>query len=749
MVKIRNLKIGSKVLLALVSVTFIAIMAIAYTSYFTAKNFLQKAIFNQLISTREIKATQLESYFDLINRQLITFSRDQMIIEAMKAFKASFYKLPEELGGKINITEVNSSLNNYYLNEYLPRLAQFTTQLQKAEYYQPTELSAKFAQYLYISNNKNVIDNKKKLIDSGDGSSYSKVHSMYHAAIYEYIRSFGYEDLFFVDHKTGNIVYSVSKEIDFASSILNDSYKNTNLYEVFIAANAIDENNPTKLTDFKPYYPLFNAFNAFEAVPIFDGKEQIGIIVLRMPHSEINAIMTNKNAWNNMGFGKSGETYLVASDYTIRNEPRGLIENKEKFLSSLYKAGFSDGQSKRMLELINRYNSAIGLYPVRTKAAVQSINGTSGNEMTTNTFGETVLSAYKPLEINGVKWGMISEINAKEAFYPIEQLRKEFLVFTVGLLALASIVSLVFAHYVITRPVKHMLDSANDLLLGDGDLTKRIYIRSDDEIGKTAKALNGFLDKLQHVILNIGIVMEMLLELATKISVAAKSVSDAATFQASSVDQTCITLDQINSSITQNAASAKGTENIATNASNDAKQGGNAISNTISVMQSITNKISIIDDIAYKTNLLALNAAIEAARAGEQGKGFAVVASEIRKLSERTQIAAQEISVLAEKSTNISTEAERFLNKIVPVIAQTAESVHEIASLSANQSVAVQQIDKTMGVIDAQTKKNASAAQDLANIAQEIAKKTKDLKDLIAFFKVTQQKQIDLIPPSD
>jgi methyl-accepting chemotaxis protein len=748
-VKIRNLKIGSKVLLALVSVTFIAIMAIAYTSYFTAKNFLQKAIFNQLISTREIKATQLESYFDLINRQLITFSRDQMIIEAMKAFKASFYKLPEELGGKINITEVNSSLNNYYLNEYLPRLAQFTAQLQKAEYYQPTELSAKFAQYLYISNNKNVIDNKKKLIDSGDGSSYSKVHSMYHAAIYEYIRSFGYEDLFFVDHKTGNIVYSVSKEIDFASSILNDSYKNTNLYEVFIAANAIDENNPTKLTDFKPYYPLFNAFNAFEAVPIFDGKEQIGIIVLRMPHSEINAIMTNKNAWNNMGFGKSGETYLVASDYTIRNEPRGLIENKEKFLSSLYKAGFSDGQSKRMLELINRYNSAIGLYPVRTKAAVQSINGTSGNEMTTNTFGETVLSAYKPLEINGVKWGIISEINAKEAFYPIEQLRKEFLVFTVGLLALASIVSLVFAHYVITRPVKHMLDSANDLLLGDGDLTKRIYIRSDDEIGKTAKALNGFLDKLQHVILNIGIVMEMLLELATKISVAAKSVSDAATFQASSVDQTCVTLDQINSSITQNAASAKGTENIATNASNDAKQGGNAISNTISVMQSITNKISIIDDIAYKTNLLALNAAIEAARAGEQGKGFAVVASEIRKLSERTQIAAQEISVLAEKSTNISTEAERFLNKIVPVIAQTAESVHEIASLSANQSVAVQQIDKTMGVIDAQTKKNASAAQDLANIAQEIAKKTKDLKDLIAFFKVTQQKQIDLIPPPD
>ena len=749
MVKIRNLRIGSKVLLALVSVTFIAIVSIAYTSYFTAKNFLQKAIFNQLISTREIKATQLESYFDFINRQLISFSRDQMIIEAMKLFKASFYKLPEELNGKISINDINLSLNNYYSNEYLPRLAQFTNQLQKKEYYQPTELSARIAQYLYISNNKNVTANKNKLIDSGDGSSYSKVHSAYHSAIYEYIHSFGYEDLFFVDHKTGNVVYSVSKEIDFGSSLLNDSYKNTNIYEVFAAVNNVaDQENLTKLTDFKPYYPLYNAFNAFNAVPIFDGKEQIGVIILRMPHNEINAIMTNKNAWRNMGFGLTGETYLVASDYTIRNEPRGLIENKEKFLSSLSKAGFSGGQSKRMIELINKYNSAIGLYPVRTKAALQSISGVADNDITTNTFGEEVLSAYKPLEINGVKWGILSEIDAREAFYPIEQLQKEFLIFTVGLLLLAAIVSLVFAHYVITKPVKHMLDSANDLLLGDGDLTKRISVRSDDEIGETAKALNRFLEKLQHVVLNIGIVMEVLLELSNKISASAKLVSDAASFQATSVDQTCITLDQINSSISQNATSAKGTENIATAASNDAKQGGNAISNTIAVMQSITNKISIIDDIAYKTNLLALNAAIEAARAGEQGKGFAVVASEIRKLSERTQIAAQEISVLAEKSTNISTEAEKFLNKVVPVITQTAESVHEIAYASEHQSVAVQQIDKTMGIIDEQTKKNATAARDLANIAQEIAQKTKDLKNLIAFFKVIQQ-QIDLTPPSD
>ena len=747
MFNVRNFTVGSKVLLALVSVTFVATMTIAYISYCTAKSFLQKSIFNQLIAAREIKATQIESYFDFINRQLIIFAKDRMIIDAMKLFKASFYKLPEELAGKIKMEDVNFSLNHYYASEYLPRLAQFTNQVQKIEYYQPTELSGKIAQYLYVSSNKNAVEHKDKLLDPLDGSSYSKVHNLYHTGLSEYINSFGYEDLLFIDHKTGNIIYSTAKSIDFAASLLADAYKNTNLYEVFAATRNVEQNNLSKLSDFKPYYPLYNAFNAFNAAPIFDGNEQIGVVVFRMPHNEINLIMTNNNAWSGMGFGQTGETYLVGSDYTIRNQPRYLTEHKEAFLSSLNKVGFNSIQSKKMVDFINKYNSAIGLYPVRTVAAMEAIEGTAGNKLIKNTFGDMVLSSYKPLEINGVKWGIISEMYAKEAFAPIDELKKEFLIFTLGLLIVASIVSLVFSHYVITKPVKYMLGSANDLLLGNGDLTKRIAVHSDDEIGKTAKALNGFLDKLQNVILNIRRAMEVLLEMSTKISIAAKSLSSAATLQATSVDQACVTLDQINSSISKNAEGAKGTEGIAISASNDATQGGEAISNTIAAMQSITNKISIIDDIAYKTNLLALNAAIEAARAGEQGKGFAVVATEIRKLSERTQTAAQEISNLAEKSTNISTAAERFLHKIVPAISRTADLVQNIVRASENQAVAVQKIDQEMESIDEHTKKNATASQDLAIIAQEIANKTHDLKQLIGFFKVVEE--IDLHTPHD
>jgi len=738
MFKIRNFAIGSKVLLAFLSVTFLAIMSVAYISYFSAKDSLENTIFNQLVSVREIKATQIESYFGFINRQLVSFSKDKMIVNAMQEFKAAFYKLPDEFAGKLSVDNINLSLNNYYQTEFLSRLALTIEQPQKIEYYQPANLNAKIAQYLYISNNKNSVDNKKNLDDSLDGSSYSKAHKTYHAAIREYIESFGYEDLFLIDHKTGDIIYSVLKEIDFGASLLNDSYKNSNVYDAFMATKVADQNNLTKLTDFKPYHPSYNAFDAFIATPIFDGDNQIGILMFRMPHREINNIMTNENSWNKMGFGKTGETYLVANDYTIRNQPRLLIENKEVFFNSLSKIGFNHNQTKKMIELINKYGSAIGMYPIRTAATLDVSHGIAGTRIITNVFGDQVLSAYRPLNIKGVDWGVVGEINAAEAFAPIDNLRNNLLVFTVCLLMLASVISLMFSHYVITKPINSMLSSAHDLLVGDGDLTKRIIVMSGDEIGKTAEALNGFLEKLQNVMLDIRSAMEALLDLSTKISLAAGSVSSTASLQATNVEQTCSSLEQINSSITNNAKSAKGTENIATNASNDAKQGGSAVSDTIEVMQSITNKISIIDDIAYKTNLLALNAAIEAARAGEHGRGFAVVATEIRKLSERSQLAAQEIGSLVEKSTNISTDAGKFLNKIVPAISQTAELVREIVHASENQAMVVGQINTAMNLIDENTQKNASASNDLAKIAKEISTKAYVLKELISFFKVIE-----------
>ena len=323
-----------------------------------------------------------------------------------------------------------------------------------------------------------------------------------------------------------------------------------------------------------------------------------------------------------------------------------------------------------------------------------------------------------------------------EAFKPIDNLKDNLLFFTIALLVVASVLALMFSHYVITKPVKNMLSAAHELLIGEGDLTKRIPVNSTDEIGRTAEELNGFLEKLQKVLLDAKLAMEILLELSTKINLAAENLSLTATTQAKHVETTCNSLEEMNTSINTNAKSAKVTDNIATNASNDAKSGGNAVSDAIALMQSITDKVSIIDDIAYRTNLLALNAAIEAARAGEYGRGFAVVATEIRKLSERSQLAAKEINGLLEKSTNISTEASKFLNKIVPAIGKTAELVRDIVQSSENQTLVVGQINLAMNVIGENTQKNVLSSQDLSGIAKSIASKAYDLKQLIAFFKV-------------
>lgn len=735
---IKNFPIGSKVLLAFVSVTCLAIIFVAYTSYIAAKDSLQKTIFNQLVSVREIKATQVQAYYNFINRQLIGVAKDQMIVNAMIDLKMAFNKLPSELLFKIKPEELNSSLNSYYEDQFLPKLAIATNQLQPHLYYQPVSMAGKIAQYLYITQNSNSIDNNQKFLDPLD-SSYTKMHKMYHKNINEYVENFGYKDLFLVDNQTGNIIYSINKGIDFGASVLDSSFKNSNIYHAFQATKMAKNSSTFKITDFKPYYPAYNAFDAFIAVPIFkETHEQVGILMIRMPHHEINSIMTNENSWNKIGFEKTGEVYLVANDYTIRNQPRMLIEDPDRFYNNLYKIGFNNKQVKKMIELIVRFNSAIGMYPIRTAAINETLNGVTGNKLLKNVFGELVLSAYKPLTIQDLQWVIVAEINAKEAFAPIERLKEKILIFTACLLIITSITSLGFSKHVITKPINNMLNAANDLLIGDGDLTRRIPIVSHDEIGQTAEVLNGFLNKLQQVMLDIKYAMETLLELSRKINVAAEGVNNTVKLQAKHIDETCNSLDKINISISSNAKSAKGTENIATSASNDAKNGGSAVSDTIAVMNTINDKISIIDDIAYKTNLLALNAAIEAARAGEHGRGFAVVAGEIRKLSERSQLAAKEIGLLIEKSTNISTDAGNFLSKIVPAIAQTADSVREIAQASENQAVVVQQINSAMALIDQNTQKNADASTDLATVASEIANKAYSLKELISFFKLNK-----------
>lgn len=212
------------------------------------------------------------------------------------------------------------------------------------------------------------------------------------------------------------------------------------------------------------------------------------------------------------------------------------------------------------------------------------------------------------------------------------------------------------------------------------------------------------------------------------------NLSKAATVQATSVEETSASIEEISVSISQNSDNSKTTNEIAGKSAKDAIDGGKAVSETVQAMQKIAEKVSIIDDIAYQTNLLALNAAIEAGRAGEHGRGFAVVASEVRKLAARSQFAAQEISQLALNSLNLADRAGTLLDTMVPSIERTAGLIQEISAASSEQSIGIQHINSAIGQITQAMQQNAAASEELTATAEEMNGQASDLQRLMEFF---------------
>ncbi|USD66681.1 methyl-accepting chemotaxis protein [Vibrio sp. SCSIO 43136] len=319
---------------------------------------------------------------------------------------------------------------------------------------------------------------------------------------------------------------------------------------------------------------------------------------------------------------------------------------------------------------------------------------------------------------------------------------EESIVLVWSLLGLASLLAFGIALFLIRGivvPINALAEAAEDLRSGQGDLTRRIPEFGDDEIGETAKSFNGFLQRLQNILLDIQQSVESIAHSTNEVTTTSRMLSSSSNQLAASVEETSASLDQMSSSISMNTDNAKTTNEIATQSSIEANEGGGAVRDTVSAMNEIAEKISIIEDIAYKTNLLALNAAIEAARAGEHGKGFAVVADEVRKLAERSQVAAQEISSLAENSVKIAEHAGGMLERMLPNIDKTADLVQEITAASTEQSTSVAEINRTVSQLDEIAQQNASASEELASTAKMVQDQAGEIRGTVSLFKLRSE----------
>ena len=485
--------IRSKILLVLCAAAILSAGTIALFGYRTARRALEEQSFNMLTAVREMKAAEIESYFQNIVDQVVTFSGDLMVVQAMKELDAAFRSLGADAAShEGRATQVDTELRLYYQQEFLPRLNANSRRPVTVSPFLPDDPATQLAQHSYIAANPFDVGSKHLLDRADDESQYSHAHAVYHPVVRHYLERFGYYDIFLVN-LDGYIVYSVFKEVDFGTSLLAGPYRDSNIARVFRAVLDEPAVDAVKIVDFDPYAPSYNAQASFVASPIHDGDERVGVLIFQMPVDRIDGIMTNNESWSEVGLGESGETYIVGADRTLRNQSRFLLEDRDSYFHMLDSMGYDDAS----LEAMRNLGSSIGLQRVNTEGTAAALAGETGTRLFPDYRGVPVLSSYGPLSIPDLDWAILSEMDEAEAFRSITAARNRVLIGFGFLVVIVVLVAFAFAR-TLTRPIESLTVSAAEL--ARGNLDTPINTAGRDEIGDLARSFSRMQQSLRELV---------------------------------------------------------------------------------------------------------------------------------------------------------------------------------------------------------------------------------------------------------
>ena len=520
MIGLRKLKIKSKVTIVLLLVSLGSVGVISFFTWQRAKTILTQRIFEQLTSVRASKSAEIESYFQFMYAQMKTLAEDRMIIAAMVEFDRAFTNIEQpvtpdededtdnslensdpgflaeedEEKPEIAVLEIppawKEALEKYYTEEFLPRLAQNIDGEPIVGIYKPTERAAQYLQYHYIANNPKPVGEKDELMQANDNSEYSKIHALYHPPLRNLIKEFGYYDLFLIDPDTGHIIYSVYKETDFATSLTDGPYANSNFAAVVDAVRKNPEPGAVQIVDFASYRPSYGAPAAFFATPIYDGSQQVGILAAQLPVDRINNVLTGNRNWQNEGLGETGEVYLVGSDHLMRSISRFLIEDRTGYLEALENLGISEETIKD----IDRLDTSILLQTVKTEAVLAAFQGEQGTKIIDDYRGIPVLSSYKLVDIRGVNWVILAEMDLAEAYAPLYNLQQYILTISVVLVLVVTSIALVSANALV-KPISLLIEDSRKIAEGDLQVGRLKSLAQDE--------LSSLVDSFNDVIINL------------------------------------------------------------------------------------------------------------------------------------------------------------------------------------------------------------------------------------------------------
>lgn len=695
----------NRMLIALLAISLIPLIILGLSMYYLASNAIMKQATDRLTAVRTIKANQIQGYFHSIQDQIQTFSEDRMVIQAMSDFKRGMNALqPVGETEDLNVSDMRQQVGRYYKAEFLRRYnADNKDSQEEAEslvnkLVSPLDADAIMLQYQYIQQNPNALGSKELLDDAGDGSDYSLSHSLYHPIIRSYLQKFGYYDIFLVDISSGDIVYSVFKEVDYATSLRDGPYAGTNLARAFREAAKSNWKDSVIFVDYESYPPSYEAPASFIASPIFEGNKKVGVAIFQMPIGRINEILSERT-----GLGETGETYAVGSDHLFRND-------------------------SRYLEQLNVDSTIINpSIKASTDAVISALdNNEAGCAVIRNYRGKEVLSSWQPLTVDidaegnedSRHWALMSEIELAEVRRPVVQIA----FYSIMVCVITGILVL-WVSYRYSQ--QFTVEAARQAALVHG-------------IADNTTSLAGASEELTSVSQQMSTNAEQTTTQANVVSSAAEQVSQNAHTVSSGVESITASIREISESANEAARVASESVRVASAANDRITKLGQSSSE-------IGEVIKVITSIAEQTNMLALNATIEAARAGEAGKGFAVVANEVKELAHETGRATedirQKIDAIQEdtgeavdaigKISTIINKISDFQNTIASAVEQQTSTTCEISRNVSEAAIGSSEIAQNITQVVSAAESTAEGAGNMQMSAQELARMAADLRCLV------------------